>query len=82
MMTMTTETVKALSAKKAWTPEALLACGVPQDQVMKMIADGKHARPERAFVAVGGRKRTHPTTLYIWGPDIRFHLGLDGKAGK
>lgn len=70
------EMLKVLTKKKAWHPNALEALGLPPERVRQMVVDGRFAREERAFLAVGGRKRTDPTTFYVWGPDIPFYLGL------
>lgn len=77
---MTNELLNKLSRKLAWTPDALIDAGIPADQVSKMIASGPRATPERPRVSVNGWKREREATrYYIWGPDIRFHLGLDGR---
>lgn len=55
----------------AYTPGALIDAGVPADLVRTLIADGPRAVPERAREAMTGRKRSQPTTNYVWGPDAR-----------
>lgn len=77
---MNAELLKKLSRKIAWTPEALVAAGLPPEKVRLMLATGSRAIAERPRVSVQGWKRSEPTRHYVWGPDIRFHLGLDGKT--
>jgi hypothetical protein len=55
----------------AYTPGALIEAGVPAALVRTLIADGPRAVPERARESVTGRRRSEPTTHYVWGPDAR-----------
>ncbi len=74
------DVLRKLTEPVAWTPDALVEVGIPAEIVNKMIAHGKRAVPERCRTVVGQkRKLTEPTTLYIWGPDIPFLLGLGAK---
>lgn len=57
----------------AWTPDALIDAGIDAKHVMLWRVDPKRARPERARLALLGRKRTEATTLeYVWGLDLEF----------
>ena len=72
---MTNDQLRALSGKHAWDPSVLTDLGVPADVVMKMIAAGPRAVPDRPRLSLDGRRRGSPTTLYVWGPDIPALLG-------
>jgi hypothetical protein len=74
---LSNEQLARIARKEAWTPEALIAFGLPRAVVYLMVAAGPKATPERARLSVTGRRRSEPTTCYIWGPDIPFHLGRD-----
>lgn len=77
---MTPELLAKVSRKIAWTPEALVAAGFPPEKVRTMLASGRNNKPEFPRVSVlGWKKEKQATKHYVWGPDIRFHLGLDGK---
>jgi hypothetical protein len=66
--------LQKLTQKKAWSPDALIAVGIPPEKIRVMLADGRFAVEERAYLEVGGRKKTELTRHYIWGPDIPFYL--------
>lgn len=68
-------------ADTAYTPDALVDAGLPAALVKRLMADGPRAVPERARVAVTGRKRTvEPTRHYVWGPDARTLLDCPAQA--
>lgn len=69
---MASSLLAKVSRKEAWAPAALIAAGFDAELVQRAIVDGRHAVPERARVSVGGRKRTAPTSRYVWGPDFAF----------
>jgi hypothetical protein len=62
--------------KDAYTLEAVIEAGLTPEQARLCLADGPRAVPERARVSMTGRKRTEPTTRYVWGPDANWLLGL------
>lgn len=59
-------------APDAFTVDACIEAGIPASVAQRAVADGPRATPQRARLSLHGRKRTEPTTCYVWGPDLRF----------
>lgn len=66
-------------AADAFTPECVIEAGIPPKLAHNAVVDGRRATPQRARESLSGRKRTEPTTRYVWGPDLRFIMGRDTK---
>lgn len=62
-------------AADAFTVDAVIAAGIPATVARRAIVDGSRATPQRARLSLDGRKRTEPTTQYVWGPDLKFIVG-------
>jgi len=62
----------------AFTPEAVIAAGIPASVAHAAIVDGPRATPQRALISAepGKSKRTEPTRRYVWGPDLAFLAGV------
>lgn len=59
----------------AFTVDCVIAAGIPSEVARRAVVDGPMATPQRARVSLDGRKRTEPTTAYVWGPDLAFVAG-------
>lgn len=67
---------RRIFAADAYTVDAVIAAGIPAVVARQAVVDGKRATPQRARLSLDGRKRTEPTTQYVWGPDLQFIMGV------